>query len=132
MASVTDRNKRLILDHFEALINQMDLEAIDRNLASDFYDHDGPQGRPEADAERPMIAALHERVPDVKVVVLDAVAEGDKVAVRNVWYGTEAASGRRIECHGFVLWRIDAAGKIAERWATVTSFKTFEGDSPTW
>jgi predicted ester cyclase len=38
---------------------------------------------------------------------------------RNVWTGTNARTGQRVEFHGFVLWRI-AAGKIAERWATVT------------
>ena len=51
------RNKRQILDHFEALINNKDLGAINRNLGAEFYDHDGPGGRPDAAAEKPMIAA---------------------------------------------------------------------------
>ena len=54
--------------------------------------------------------------------VKDALAEGDKVVVRNVWTGTDSRTGRRMEFHGFVLWRV-ADGKIAERWATVTPFQ---------
>jgi predicted SnoaL-like aldol condensation-catalyzing enzyme len=50
------------------------------------------------------------------------MAEGDRVMVRNVWTGTEAASQQRIELHGFVLWRF-ANGKIVERWATITQPK---------
>jgi ketosteroid isomerase-like protein len=125
------RNERLIRDHFAALIDGKDLGAIERNLAPDFYDHDGPGGRPEASAEAPMIAALHKRVPDVRVEVRDAVASGDLVIVRNVWSGTEAATGKKIECHGFVQWRI-RDGKIVERWATVTQFRDMDRPKFEW
>jgi predicted ester cyclase len=66
-----------------------------------------------------MMARMHELFPDLHVEVRDTVAQGDKVVARNVWTGTNARTGQRVEFHGFVLWRI-AAGKIAERWATVT------------
>ena len=35
------------------------------------------------------------------------------------WRGTSARTGKPMEFHGFVLWRLEG-GKIAERWATVT------------
>ena len=66
-----------------------------------------------------MMARMHATFPDLHVAVLDSVAQGDRVVVRNQWTGTHADTGRRMECHGFVMWRI-AGGKIAERWATVT------------
>ena len=45
--------------------------------------------------------------------------------VRNLWRGTDVATGDKIEFHGFVLWRF-ANGKIVERWATVTPPKTVQ------
>jgi ketosteroid isomerase-like protein len=66
-----------------------------------------------------MTAGMQDLFPDLRVEVKDSVAQGDKVVVRNLWTGTNAKTGQRMECHGFVMWRI-AGGKIAERWATVT------------
>ena len=124
-----ERNRRLVIDHFDAFVNRKDLGAIDRNMAPGFLDHDGPGGsppprgpgapRPDREADRAMMAAMHKLLPDLRVEVKDAVAEGDKVVVRNLWTGTRADTGQRVEFHGFVLWRV-ADGKIAERWATVT------------
>jgi predicted ester cyclase len=114
------RNKDLVVRHFEDFVNRRDLGAIDRNLSEDFQDHDGPGGKPiDREGDRRMMAAMHKAMPDLRVEVRDAVAEGDKVIVRNVWTGTNASTGERIEFHGFVMWRI-AEGKIVERWATVT------------
>jgi predicted ester cyclase len=39
--------------------------------------------------------------------------------VRNTWRATDATTGKKIEFHGFVLWRF-AGRKIVERWATIT------------
>jgi len=38
---------------------------------------------------------------------------------RNIWRWTEMASGKKMQFHGFVLWRFEG-DRIAERWATVT------------
>ncbi len=113
-------NMRLVIGHFDDFVNKKDLDAIDRNVAVDFIDHDGPGGK-KADraADKAMMAGMHQLFRDLHVEIRDCVAQGDKVVVRNVWTGTNARTGRRVEFHGFVLWRI-AAGKIAERWATVT------------
>lgn len=127
-----DRNRLLVIQHFEDFVNNKDLDAIDRNMTVDFYDHDGPGGRPtNRDGDRAMMAALYKTMPDIHVEVVDAVAEGDRVVVRNVWTGTHAETGKRMEFHGFVLWRI-ANGKIAERWATVTPLAEVDGDQVRW
>jgi len=38
---------------------------------------------------------------------------------RNIWRWTDTASGKKMQFHGFVMWRFEGT-KIAERWATVT------------
>ena len=53
------------------------------------------------------------------MTVEDSIAEGDKVVVRNSWRATDIALGKKIEFHGFVMWRF-AARKMVERWATIT------------
>jgi len=125
-------NKRLVIEHFNDFVNKKDLGAIDRNMAHGFLDHDGPGGRQiDREGDRAMMAGMHKMLPDLRVEVKDAVAEGDKVAVRNLWTGTRADTGQRIEFHGFVLWRI-AGGKIVERWATVTPMHELAAQALNW
>jgi predicted ester cyclase len=59
-------------------------------------------------------------MPDLRVTVLDMIAEGDKVVCRNVWRWTEPNTGKKLQFQGFVLWRFEG-DQIAERWATVTA-----------
>jgi ketosteroid isomerase-like protein len=126
------QNTRLVTGHFEDFVNKKDLDAIDRNVAADFVDHDGPGGKiVDRATDRAMMARLHELFPDLHVEVRDTVAQGDKVVARNVWTGTNARTGQRLEFHGFVLWRI-AAGKIVERWATVTPMREFTAQGFEW
>ena len=121
-ADTTDqeRNRRFVIEHFDQFVNNKDLDAIIRNMSEDFYDHDGPGGKPTDRAgDRTMMEQMLQLLPDLRVEVVDSLAEGDKVMVRNIWTGTHAKTGKRMEFHGFVMWRL-AGGKIAERWATVT------------
>jgi predicted ester cyclase len=125
-------NKQFVIAHFDDFVNKKDLGAIDRNMSVDFYDHDGPNGQPtDREGDRTMMAAMHAAMPDLHVEVVDSLAEGDKVMVRNIWTGTNAETGDRIEFHGFVLWRL-ANGKIVERWATVTQPRQITADVVQW
>ena len=113
--------KDFVRTHFEDFVNRKKSEVALVNFSADFLDHDEPTGvevGPEA-AKR-MMEAAYKRWPDLSVKVEDILAEGDRVVVRNSWTATEAATGQKIEFHGFVLWRF-ANKKIVERWATITS-----------
>lgn len=116
-----DEMKQFVRSHFEDFVNRKDSAAALRNFSSDFLDHDEPGGvvaGPEA--AKKMMEAAYQRWPDLHVMVEEILAEGDKAMVRNSWTATEAATGQKIEFHGFVLWRF-ANRKIVERWATVTA-----------
>jgi len=52
-----------------------------------------------------MMKAAYQRRPDLHLTVEDVIAEGDKVMVGNTWRATETDSRKKIEFHGFVLWR---------------------------
>jgi len=47
------------------------------------------------------------------VQIEDMIAEDDKVVVCNRWTATDSQTGKKLEFHGIVIWRI-AARQIAE------------------
>lgn len=112
--------KEFVKNHFEDFVNRKKSEVALVNFSEDFLDHDEPTGvEVGPEAAKKMMEAAYRRWPDLRVTVEDILAESDKVMVRNNWIATEAATGEKIEFHGFVLWRF-ANKKIVERWATLT------------
>jgi predicted ester cyclase len=113
--------KKCVIDHFEDFVNRRKPEVIQHNMTPDFLDHDGPGGKPTGVAgDESMMRAMHDKIPDLRIEVLDCLADGDKVACRNIWRWTDPTSGHPMQFHGFVLWRFEG-NQIAERWATVTT-----------
>ena len=111
--------KQFIRDHFEDFVNRQRLDVADVNFAPDFVDHgdDVPPGPPSGPAgAKQYVGGAYKHFPDIHVTIEDMIAEDDKVAVRNRWTGTDAASGQRLEFSGIVIWRI-ADRQIRERWA---------------
>jgi predicted ester cyclase len=116
-----DQMKEFVRSHFEDFVNKCHAAVIHKNMAANFYDHDGPGGKPAGvDGDEQMMMAMYDSMPDLHLTIEDMVAEGDKVMCRNIWRWTDRASGKKMQFHGFVLWRFEGE-KIAERWATVTS-----------
>ena len=115
-----DQMKRFVKQHFEDFVNKRNAAIIRANMTPDFFDHDGPGSKPgDLDGDERMMVAMYKTMPDLRIYVEEMIAEGDKVVCRNVWRWTDVSSGKRMQFHGFVLWRFEG-GKIAERWATVT------------
>src|SRR5579863_7017380 len=116
-----EQMKQKVRDHFEDFVNRRKPEVIRTNMTSSFLDHDGPGGKPTGmDGDEKMMRGMYEAMPDLKLTIEDLIAEGDKVVCRNIWRWTDASSGRKMQFHGFVMWRFEGE-KIAERWATVTA-----------
>jgi len=113
--------KQFVQQHFEEFVNRRNAAAIRSNMTPDFLDHDGPGGKPTGvDGDEQMMLGMYKAMPDLHLTIEDMIAEGDKVVCHNVWRWTDLASGQKMQFRGFVLWRFEG-GKIAERWATVTS-----------
>ena len=115
-----DEMKQFVASHFEEFVNGRNAAVIHTNMTPDFYDHDGPGGKPaDRKADEQMMLNMYRMMPDLRIGIEDMVAEGDKVVCRNVWRWTDTATGKQMQFQGFVCWRFDGS-KIAERWATVT------------
>ena len=135
-----EENKKLVLDHYEALYRH-DAEAVRKQLAADFVDHEAPYGSmpPGPDAVLRAFEMVHRAVPDLSVKVEAIVAEGDLVAVRGTWTGTHKSplprirdgeildplnvptTNRATSITGMVFWRI-RDGQIVERWGNLDRF----------
>ena len=127
----TSINREFVKHHFEA-VNRRDVPTVLGNMRPDLYDHELPGDHKndlQEGAQR--LRVLMKQVPDLRVDVRDVIADGDKVVVRAIWLGTDAATQRKVEFHGFVQWRI-VEGKFAERWATVTSLAELPEGMNAW
>lgn len=83
----------------------------------------GPEGMRRA------FAGLLEEYPDVRVDTESIVAEGDMVAVRLTFSGTQASTGERAVWPEMVFTRI-AGGKALESWEVIDTGRS--PDSPPW
>ena len=120
------RQKQLVAEHYAAFWSDAPDETLAAQFAPDFVDHAMPAGTPSGPG--PVLAwrkAMRAAFSDMQVTVADAVAEGDRVAVRAVWRGTHqgpfqglAAAGRIVTFEGMVFWRLKN-GRLAERWAVL-------------
>ncbi len=117
-----DEMKSFVRNHFEEFVNRKNLDIADHNFAPEFVDHgtDVPPGMPPGPAgAKAYVGGAYKKFPDIRVEILDLIAEDDRVVVRNQWTGTEAASGTKYEFSGIVIWRI-AHRQLVERWAYLT------------
>ena len=115
-----EQMKQRVRDHFEDFVNRRKAEVIRTNMTPDFYDHDGPGGKPtDLRGDEEMMLSMYKAMPDLHLTIEEMVAENDRVVCRNIWRWTDQRSGKKMQFHGFVMWRFEGE-KIAERWATVT------------
>jgi predicted ester cyclase len=124
--------KAFVRQHFEDFVNHKKAEVSRHNMTPDFYDHDGPGGKPAGiEADEKMMRGMYDVMPGLQITIEDMVAEGDKVVCRNIWRWNDATTGKPMEFHGFVEWRFEGE-QIAERWATVTAPRAIAEQGQEW
>lgn len=111
--------KDFVRNHFEEFVNRRNLAIGHVNFAPQFVDHgaDVPPGTSPGPAGAiQYVGSALERFPDMRVEILDLIAEDDRFVVRNQWVGTDKTSGACLQFAGIVIWRI-AGRQLHERWA---------------
>ena len=54
--------KQFVRDHFEEFVNKRNADVIRKNLTADFYDHDGPGGKPTGiEGDLKMMLGMYEK-----------------------------------------------------------------------
>lgn len=123
--SPTDANKALVRA-FVAAINAQDWSRLIELLDPAFVRHSVAAGRPGARSAQDLIEFLKQEYatfPDATEELLDMVAEGDKVAARHLFSGTQVGTlgpypptGKRMTAAYLAIYRI-AESRICEAWA---------------
>jgi steroid delta-isomerase-like uncharacterized protein len=86
-----DENKRKVETLFDKCFNQGDLGLLDQLVAPDYV---GPLGSKGPDGFRGIVVGLRTGFPDIRYTLEDMIGEGDRVAVRWHWTGTNKGSFR--------------------------------------
>ncbi len=117
-----EANKRVIRAFAEA-INRRDWAALDDLVAADFVRHSN--AAPGIDSRDDLKRYLRNELatfPDAHESLEDVVAEGDRVAVRHLFRGTQIGpmgphppSGRCMTAEYLAIYRL-ADGRIVEAW----------------
>jgi predicted ester cyclase len=124
VSSEEEKNKALVRSFWEAVADA-DLDTLDELLAPDFVDHsllaDQKSGR---EGYKQQVAEQHAALSDVRCIIEDQLAKGDKVVTRITWrsihdrgeYFGLMPRGTQVEVTAMAMHRI-VGGKITEEWS---------------
>jgi steroid delta-isomerase-like uncharacterized protein len=117
----TEQNKAIVRQFLEDYTPA----AVDDLLVPNYIHHDPslpPEFQRGRDAYKQINSMFHVAFPDLKVTVEDLVAEGNKVAARWTWDGTQRGemmgippTHKQVTATGTSIHRV-AEGKIVESW----------------
>jgi steroid delta-isomerase-like uncharacterized protein len=118
-------NKAVVRAFVDA-INRRDWTALDAVVAAGFVRHSHAAGRPRVRSRDELKTFLRRELevfPDASETIQVMLAEGDKVAARIAFRGTQAgplgafpASGKTLLSHSVCIFRLER-GRVAEAWA---------------
>ena len=128
----TDKNKQLMRDYIENVINTCDVSKIHEYLSEDYTEVHGKLREtigPEIAKKR--VLGIYNTFPDFHIRIDQQIAEGDWVVTCCTVTGTHSGiwmnikpTGRNMEYNGVIVDKI-VNGKIAEHGGAVNNFDAF-------
>ena len=124
---MSEQNKATVRRLVDELQNRHRLEGMEEFFDLDFTNHvehgEQPAGLNAVERARIAFGQLFAAFPDMHCMILDQVADGDKVVTHKVFRGTHggefmglAPTGRQVEFAVIDILRLDN-GKVVEHWA---------------
>lgn len=120
-----EANKALARRFVEEVYNQGNLDSVDVLVAEDFVRHGIGGTMRGRGIIKDRVRAVRAGFPDFHITIEDALADSDKVILRQTHTGTHlgefagvAPTGKRIETTEISILRI-AGGRICEGWVNV-------------
>jgi predicted ester cyclase len=120
----TEQNKNLLLKYNSEVLEKGDMEVLKQIATSDFINHSAPEGMSSGIDGLIYFFTniIHASFTDLKVEILDMIAEDDKVVTRKLIYGTHtnelfgiAPTGKKITIKVIDIFTI-TDGKLKEHW----------------
>ena len=115
---------KAIMRQFWAVWEEGNIGLLDELLAPEYINHTlaAPDLPPGPEGVKEVVSMFHSAMPDLRVVIEDMIAEGEKVATRYALEGTHrghlfgaAPTGKRLSIKSITLERV-SDGKIKEHW----------------
>jgi steroid delta-isomerase-like uncharacterized protein len=118
-----EENKNVIRRAYEELWNGRRIDVVDEMVTEDFLNHAAPPGRQRGrQGLKDVVRMFEGAFPDFRYEVEEVIAEGEKVAVRDIFAGTHQgdfmgipATGNRVTMEAIHIFRFDG-GRMAEHW----------------
>ncbi len=115
------KNKEILRAFLEEVINQNRLDRADDLVKEDFIELDPLPGQQQGrEGLKGVLAMMRTAFPDIHWVILEMIAEDEKVVTRFQWTGTHKdtflgipATGKSVAVNGVVIDRLEA-GKMAD------------------
>jgi steroid delta-isomerase-like uncharacterized protein len=118
----SDQNKNLIQQLFGEAMNGRNLALVDNLIAPGFINHGIPDAKPGPEGFKAVIQQFLDAFPDMGINVEQIIAEGDVVATRGYWTGTNKGSfmglpptGKQVRVEYSDFWKIKD-DKCIENW----------------
>ena len=120
-----DENIETVRAFAREVFGNKNLQHAEEWLADDFVEHQVfPGTTPDKQGAIDSYRIFFDAVPDMRAEIHDAVAAGDRVALRATYSGTDKggfipgipATGKPFEMETMYIIRLDDEGKIAEHW----------------
>lgn len=117
-----EENKNLIKQLFSECMNGRNFSMMDKIIAPDFKHHGIPNAKGGPEGFKETLSNFLEGFPDMKINVEHIIADGEMVATRGSWTGTNKgsfmgmpATGKQIRIEFIDVWKIQN-GKCIENW----------------
>jgi steroid delta-isomerase-like uncharacterized protein len=119
----TEENKAIVQRFLDEVMSAGNITAADNVCAVNLVWHGGSVGEvPNLESFKQLLSAFFTAFPDFHFTDEEITAEGEKVAARYTWSGTQRGefqgippTGKQVKVAGMSIYRI-AGGKIAEEW----------------
>ncbi len=115
----SEQNKVIVRRFYEEVINQNNVAILDELHGDNFVSHDLPSERA---ALKRFIGGFHAAFPDGHITIDQMIAEGDSVALRATYRGTQTGrfqdippTGKAVTVPAQDMYRV-VEGKIVEHW----------------
>lgn len=116
-----EENKAIARNYLEQVWNHQNLDVIDQVISPNYIQHIAGVS-PGREGVKDFFRAIWLAFPDIRIIVDDMIAEGDKVAWRFTNAGTHDGpfrgiprTGKQVRLTGFALVRMEN-GQFAEAW----------------
>ncbi len=125
----TPDNTATVRHFYEKVINQKNLAILDDLLGDTFVNHDLPS---TPAALKSFIGSFHAAFPDGQITIDQMIAEGDTVALRATFHGTQTGklqdippTGKAVTIPALDMYRV-VDGKIVEAWGGPNQFSLLQ------